>query len=100
MQHEPAHHLDVIVSQADGPFGGFTHGRKGFRQDLFERVLLSLAQLFFVFALIESLILLRLSKGLMSGKLCPELVGLGAQCLVAELFIFRLECVDLFDLFA
>jgi len=79
----------------------FTHGRKGFRQDLFERVLLKPGASSFSFSLSSNpFILLRLSKGLMSGKLCPELVGLGAQCLVAELFIFRLECVDLFDLFA
>ncbi len=34
MQDNASHQLDIEVALADGPFGGFTHGGKGFRQNL------------------------------------------------------------------
>ena len=51
MQRHPADHLHIIMTQADRPFGGFTHHRKRFGQDLIQNILFKFIAVSFIFAI-------------------------------------------------
>src|SRR5262245_13449238 len=88
MQNNATDHLDVKVTQTNGPFGGLTNRRESLRQDFVQRVPLSLKLLF---------LLQTFQVAYAFSNPCTEFIFFGAQGLIAQGLKFRLECINLFD---
>ena len=71
MQHHAADELNIKVAHLQGPLAGLAHGGEGLGQQVIQRL-----------ALAQTL---------------AELVGLGLQCGVVELFKLGLDGIDLLD---